>query len=782
MKLAAANDLQFLAGGGEMGELTRSKDWSNTAVGDPEIWPQSLRTTLGIILNSKFPMFLWWGPELICFYNDAYRPSLGINGKHPSILGMKAVDAWPEIWDIIQPLIDKTLQGEAVWFDDLLVPIYRNGKIEDVYWTFSYSPVKDESDEVAGVLVTCTETTDKVNTLKSLQDSEQRFRNTVKQAPVGITILRGKDFIVEMANEPYLQLVDRKEETFVGRPLFDSLPEVEEVVHPLLDGVLITGMPYRGNEVPIPVQRFGKKAVSYFDFLYYPLKEEDGSISGIIVTVTEVVEQVMARKKIEESEARFRSLIEQSPMAMVVLKGADHIVEIANSAMLKRWNKTMQEIANKKFIDVFPEIRDQKFPALLDRVYETGKVYMESEAVSQIQDKEGKRTLYVDFEYSPLFEADGSVSGVIATVIDVTEKVEARMKIEESEKKFRLLADSMPQHIWTSDTEGNLNYFNRSVFDYSGLTPQQIDKEGWIQIVHPDDREENIKQWSYAIATGKDFLLEHRFRRHDGTYRWQLSRAIPQKDDKGRIQMWVGTSTDIQDLKELDQQKDSFLSMASHELKTPVTTIKAYGQIAETMLAKKGDMETLAMISKMGIQVNKLTNLIGDLLDITRIQKGKLHYNEEFFDLNDVVKDVVDDMQRTSTTHRIQNNAGEDIKLYGDKEKIGQVLNNLISNAIKYSPGAHQIMVSTQPKDNGVELSVKDYGIGIPVKEHQHVFEQFYRVTGNNQSTFPGMGIGLYICSEITKMHGGKIWADSVMGEGSTFHVWLPKDHRVVNP
>ena len=137
MKLAAANDLQFLAGGGEMGELTRAKDWSNTAVGDPEAWPQSLRTTLGIILNSKFPMFLWWGPELICFYNDAYRPSLGINGKHPSILGMKAEDAWPEIWDIIKPLIDKTLQGEAVWFDDLLVPIYRNGKIEDVYCTFS---------------------------------------------------------------------------------------------------------------------------------------------------------------------------------------------------------------------------------------------------------------------------------------------------------------------------------------------------------------------------------------------------------------------------------------------------------------------------------------------------------------------------------------------------------------------------------------------------------------------------------------------------------------------
>ncbi len=778
MKLAAVNDLQFLAGGGEMGELTRSKDWSSTALGDPETWPQSLRTTLSIVLNSSFPMVLFWGNDLTCFYNDAFRPSLGKEGKHPYMLGMKGEDAWAEIWSTIKPWIDSVLnENRSIWNEDLLVPIYRNGKIEDVYWTFSYSPVHDESGKPAGVFVAVVETTDKVNTLKNLQETEQRFRNTVKQAPVGITILRGKDFIVEMANEPYLELVGRKEETFVGRPLFDSLPEVEDIVHPLLDTVLNTGMPYRGNEVPIPVKRLGKEQGSYFNFLYYPLKEEDGSISGIIVTVTEVVEQVMARKKIEESEARFRSLIEQSPMAMVVLKGADHIVEIANSAMLKRWNKTMEEIANKKFIDVFPEIRDQKFPALIDEVYYTGKEYHESEAPSQVPGKDG-RQCYVDFEYSPLFEADGSVSGVIATVVDVTEKVEARMKIEESEKKFRLLADAMPQHIWTSDPEGNLNYFNQSVFDYSGLTPEQINKDGWIQIVHPDDRDENIKQWSNAIATETDFLFEHRFCRHDGVYRWMLSRAIPHKDEHGEIQVWVGTSTDIQDIKELDQQKDSFLSMASHELKTPVTTIKAYGQIAEAMLEKKGDTETLAMISKMGIQVNKLTNLIGDLLDITRIQKGKLRYKEDFFNLNEVVKDVVDDMQRTSTTHRIQNNAGEDIKIYGDKEKIGQVLNNLISNAIKYSPGADKIIVSTQPKDNGVEVSVQDFGIGIPAKEQQHVFEQFYRVTGNNQSTFPGMGIGLYICSEITKMHGGKIWADSVMGEGSTFHIWLPKDHR----
>src|SRR5580693_8511948 len=147
--------IEFLKGYGEMSELTRSKDWSRTPIGAPETWPQSLKISLNVLLNSKFPMFLWWGPDLICFYNDAYRPSLGNDGKHPHILGQPAEQAWTEIWHVIKPLIDQVLHtGESTWFEDLLVPIYRNGKIEDVYWTFSYSAVYNESNDIAGVLVT----------------------------------------------------------------------------------------------------------------------------------------------------------------------------------------------------------------------------------------------------------------------------------------------------------------------------------------------------------------------------------------------------------------------------------------------------------------------------------------------------------------------------------------------------------------------------------------------------------------------------------------------------
>ncbi|WP_431241172.1 PAS domain-containing protein [Flavobacterium sp. P21] len=158
----------FLSNGGEMGALTRAKDWSKTSVGAVETWSQSLRATLGILLHSKFPMFLFWGPDHICFYNDAYRPSLGNEGKHPDILGQKGAEYWPEIWDFIGPLIDQVLtNGEPTWHEDQLVPIYRNGRLEDVYWTFSYSPVVNDDGKISGVLVVCTETTEKVNIRKN---------------------------------------------------------------------------------------------------------------------------------------------------------------------------------------------------------------------------------------------------------------------------------------------------------------------------------------------------------------------------------------------------------------------------------------------------------------------------------------------------------------------------------------------------------------------------------------------------------------------------------------
>ncbi|MCY7328439.1 MAG: PAS domain-containing protein, partial [Saprospiraceae bacterium] len=197
----------LLSGGGEMGSLIRNKNWAETPLGAISEWSQHLRIALSIVLNTKFPMFLFWGPELICLYNDAYRPSLGENGKHPDILGMPAREAWVEIWPTISPLIDQVMSGGgATWHEDQLVPIYRNGHIEDVYWTFSYSPALDETGKPIGVIITCTDTTEKVLALKRIEDSNKNFYNMVVQAPVAMCVFREPNYIVEIANERMLEL------------------------------------------------------------------------------------------------------------------------------------------------------------------------------------------------------------------------------------------------------------------------------------------------------------------------------------------------------------------------------------------------------------------------------------------------------------------------------------------------------------------------------------------------------------------------------------------------
>ncbi len=307
--LTISKSFHFLQEGGEMGRLTREFDWSKTAIGSPDKWPQSLRLTVSMILRSKFPMFLWWGENLIQFYNDAYRPSLGNEGKHPTALGQNGADCWQEIWAIIYPLIAQVREtGEATWSEDQLIPIYRNGKIEDVYWTFGYSPIYGETDKVEGVLVVCTETTEKVQSRIALQasetkllESEKNLRSTILQAPVAMAILKGPEHIIEIANVRMYELWGKPQEQLAGKPLFVGLPEVgNQGFEELLRNVFTTGETYSAQAVSVNLPRQGIIQVIYISFVYEPHRDGDGHIDGVLVVAYDVSPQVIAQQKIEE--------------------------------------------------------------------------------------------------------------------------------------------------------------------------------------------------------------------------------------------------------------------------------------------------------------------------------------------------------------------------------------------------------------------------------------------------------------------------------------------------
>jgi PAS domain S-box-containing protein len=229
---------------------------------------------------------------------------------------------------------------------------------------------------------------------------------------------------------------------------------------------------------------------------------------------------------------------------------------------------------------------------------------------------------------------------------------------------------------------------------------------------------------------------------------------------------------DIEERIEIDRKKDEFISIASHELKTPVTSLKAYTQILQSTFDEDNNEKASAMLAKMDKQIDKLTSLIVDLLDVTKIDKGEMVFDFEKFDINELITEIAEEMQRTTQKHKIKLELHDCKKIKGDRNRIGQVIVNFISNAIKYSPKENKIVVSSKCDDKNVVISVRDFGIGIPKTEHSNIFKRFYRVSGNY--TFPGLGLGLYISSQIIKRHQGEISFRSKEGKGSTFYFQIP--------
>jgi signal transduction histidine kinase len=300
---AVSKSANTLVGAGEMANLTRAFDWSQTPLGPIDRWPHVLLNTVNTLLNSRHPMFLWWGPDLIQFYNDAYRPSFG-EGKHPMALGQRGEDCWPEIWPIIFPQIEAVMtRGEASWNEDQLVPIHRNGRLEDVYWTYGYSPVFNADGQIGGTLVVCTETTNAVLANRERQRAMRQLAGLFEQAPAFFAMLAGPQHVFEMMNGPYQQLVGHRR--LLGKSVRAALPEIEaQGFIKLLDGVYQTGKPYAGRGIPVQLARTPDHPLElrYLDFVYQPKRESDGSVSGVIVLGVDVTDAKKSEQILLQSE------------------------------------------------------------------------------------------------------------------------------------------------------------------------------------------------------------------------------------------------------------------------------------------------------------------------------------------------------------------------------------------------------------------------------------------------------------------------------------------------
>jgi two-component system CheB/CheR fusion protein len=471
-------------------------------------------------------------------------------------------------------------------------------------------------------------------------------------------------------------------------------------------------------------------------------------------------------------------LFMEAPAAIAVLRGPEHVFELANPLYVQSIG-ARRDVVGKPIRGVLPELAGQGIFELLDRVYATGEPY-EGREVPVRLDRHGGGTLddlYFNFVYQPTRDAMGAVDGILVHAVDVTESVLARRRAEESEERFRTLADNMSQFAWMADETGSIFWYNQRWYDYTGTTLDEMYGWGWRMVHHPDHVERVVAKISACFQSGEIWEDTFPLRGKDGEYRWFLSRAVPIRDATGKVMRWFGTNTDVTERRNLELQKDDFIAIASHELKTPVTSLKASAQLLARRFRAAGDERSAELLGKMDNQLNKLTKIIGDLLDDTKIERGKLVLQQSEFDYGELVRETIEEVQRTAPRHEIACDPLPAMTLHGDRARLGQVLTNLLNNAIKYSPQADRDEVTAALADGQIVTRVRDFGIGIPEDKQAKVFDRFFRVSGpegEEHQAYPGLGLGLYISADIVGHHHGRIWVESAPGGGSTFAFSLP--------
>ncbi|MEP7117171.1 MAG: ATP-binding protein [Acidobacteriota bacterium] len=667
--------------GGAMGALVARFAWSTTPLGPLSHWPSSLKNTVATVLHSRHPMFLWWGPELIQIYNDAYVPSFGA-GKHPAALGQRGCVCWPEIWDIIGPQIDAVMQrGEPSWHEDALVPIFRNGTVEDVYWTYGYSPVFDDDARIGGVLVVCTETTARVTATKAevalretVDRARQRLAQFFAQAPAGICVVSGPSLTFESANDAYRELVGGRE--IVGLPLLEALPELAgQGLDTLLHGVRSTGEPVVGREVRLQINRrgYGTAEDRYFTFIYSPIRDAMARVDAVIVLALDVTDEVIARRDTEALTSR----------------------------------------------------------------------------------------------------------------------------LQESEAQFHLLAESIPQLAWATRPDGHIDWYNQRWYDYTGTTLEQMQGWGWKSVHDPDRVDEVVTRWQDALASGAPFEMNFALRGRDGVFRWHLTRAVPLRDQAGRIVRWFGTNTDIDAQRRAEVEratllaneqrarhaaelasraKDEFLATASHELRTPLNAILGWARMLQT-----GQLDHSVFLRAIdSIQRNAAiqVRLIEDILDGSRIITGQLHLEIRTLDLAMLVSATLEAVRTAADAKNITVSLSLDPQatlVVGDPDRLQQVMWNLMVNAIKFTAKGGTVEVSLRRVDTSIELQVSDNGEGISPEFLPHVFERFRQAQASTTRRHGGLGLGLALVRHLVEAHGGTVSADSAgVGQGAAFTVTLP--------
>jgi PAS domain S-box-containing protein len=920
-----------------MGDLTRNFDWSKTAIGCPDQWPQSLLLTVSMILSSKLPMFLWWGDDLIQFYNDAYIPNLQDRSRHPQALGQRGQECWFEVWDDLHPLIRQVREkGESITAEDQLISVFRNGQLHDAYWTFGYSPVYNDSGEVGGVLVVGNETTEKIRTINALEESEGRFRALADSIP-NLAWMANADGWIFWYNSKWYEFTGTTPEQMEGwgwQSVHDprTLPQVVErwqqsiangqpfeMVFPIkgangkfrqfMTRVLpvhdAEGRVYRwfGTNTDITHQieaaaalkeseeRFRTMAEStdimiavtdetgqivyinkaWIDFTGQPQElllqvgwtnivhpderqtfvssymeavtdrirfigevqmmnkdnqyrwvlsqvaprfRADGTFAGYIGASIDITERKMAEQKARASEQQLRSLVESAPFPIGVYTGKEMRIALANQSIMDVWGKG-SEVVGKLFSEILPELKNQEVFQQLDQVYATGIPFHANNQRIELMIDGAIQPFYFKYSFTPLFDASGEVYGVMNTAADVTDLNIAKQKLEHSEENFRNMIHQSPVamclmmgplHQVEIVNDSMLEIWqrpralaeNRPVFEVlpdaqnQGLEAilDEVYRNG--EVFRADERMVELMRNGKKETLYVNFVLEP-YLDGRGVVLGVLSITIDvtaQVLARQKIEEVVAERTreladTNRDLQKSNAELAQFAYIASHDLQEPLRKIGTFAQMLESRLGQEIDEQSKSYLSKIYSSTSRMNALIRDVLAYSELVKENEVYSQ--VDLNQVVEGILMDYelmieQKGATIRYDKLPVLEAIPL-----QMAQLFGNMVSNSLKFTrkqiPPVITISSSrlTSREKSQLHLDAAldyhrirfaDNGIGFKKEYADQIFKIFQRL--HHKSDYEGTGIGLAMCKKIALNHQGDIDASGSSENGAVFDIFLP--------
>ncbi|PPT91149.1 histidine kinase [Xanthomonas theicola] len=574
--------------------MLRATDWSRHELGPMENWPQSLRSALSICLSSRFPMVIRWGKRLINLYNDAYIPVLGM--RHPHAFGRAVSEVWPDVWPALAGQAEQVLAtGESTWNEYVPFVMMRNGYSEDVYFTFSYSPIFDDDDGVGGVLCVCIEDTKRIKLererdalLKALDAQRAQMTEAFEQSPAALAILRGSDYVVERVNQRYQQLVGPRD--VVGKPLAEAIPEtLQQGFIGLLNNVRASGQALAGRSMTFNLRRTPQEAASEttLECVYQPMGDAEGNVTGVLMHGIDRTEQARA-----QAHDSFLLMLED---ALQNLDSAEAICETGAALLGKHLHASRCAYAivdpdedafdlRADYVDgathVIGRFRFSDFGSDLQECMRDNRpwVVQDTEAYAPPMrfDDPGYRRLGARaILTAPLHKAGRLVAAigvhqlqprawtsaeielvrlVAARCWESMERAGAQSDLARSEARLRELADAMPQIVFTATADGNVDYFNQRWYEYTGLPAGESGYESWRKVHTEQGLAQAMQAWPEAVRSGQPYEIEYPLRRHDGSYRWHLGRALPIRDGDGRVVRWIGTNTDIHDRRVVAQR------------------------------------------------------------------------------------------------------------------------------------------------------------------------------------------------------------------------------------